>query len=277
MPCNPAIGGTAKGHLVREIDALGGLMGARDRRDRYSVQAAQSQPRPGGLVAARAGGQEDLRRLGESRARARTEHRMVDRPRRPDLSSSMVASPGWRWRTATRYGCRALVVTTGTFLNGLDSHRTGAASGWSGRRAAVARSGRVAEIVRLRVGPTEDRNPSAAGSRQHRFRTAVSRDGTFAVERGDDPPVPFSFLTGADRTRADRLSSAPHERSRSRSGAREHRSVAAVQRSDSAASVRAIARRSRTRSSASRTRSGIRFFSSPKASTRARSTSTASR
>src|SRR6186713_1608832 len=118
MPCNPAVGGTAKGHLVREIDALGGLMGR-------AIDATAIQ----------------FKLLNRSRGpavwspRAQADKRIYSEWVRRALE----AEPNieWIWGKAGRllierggiigiameegdtYVCRALVVTTGTFLNGL--------------------------------------------------------------------------------------------------------------------------------------------------------------
>src|SRR5262252_1580422 len=118
MPCNPAIGGTAKGHLVREIDALGGLMGR--AIDATGMQfKLLNRSRGPAVWSPRA--QADKRVYG-AWVRAALE-------REPNISwivgkaGAILVNGGRIAGLALEGGgtcrCRALIVTTGTFLNGL--------------------------------------------------------------------------------------------------------------------------------------------------------------
>jgi tRNA uridine 5-carboxymethylaminomethyl modification enzyme len=92
--------------------------------------------------------------------------------------------------------CGALVVTTGTFLNGLvhvgpEQHAAGRAGEPPSRELAASLKAQGFEWGRLKTG-----TPPRLDRASIDFEARVA-DGTFLVERGDDPPVPFSFLTGA--------------------------------------------------------------------------------
>ena len=118
MPCNPAVGGTAKGHLVREIDALGGLMGT--AIDATGIQfRLLNRSRGPAVWSPRA--QADKRRYSDwVRAALGAEPNIawiVGRAGRILIEGGRVA--GLALESGEAYGCRALVVTTGTFLNGL--------------------------------------------------------------------------------------------------------------------------------------------------------------
>jgi tRNA uridine 5-carboxymethylaminomethyl modification enzyme len=118
MPCNPAIGGTAKGHLVREIDALGGLMGL--AIDATAIQfKLLNRSRGPAVWSPRA--QADKRRYSEwVHGALRLEPNIswiVGRAGRLVIDGGVVA--GLALESGEEYRCRALVVTTGTFLNGL--------------------------------------------------------------------------------------------------------------------------------------------------------------
>jgi tRNA uridine 5-carboxymethylaminomethyl modification enzyme len=193
MPCNPAIGGTAKGHLVREIDALGGLMGeAIDatgiqfkllNRSRgpavWSPRAQADKHAYSSWVANELGNTHNIEFVEARAGRILTDARRV---------------VGLELEEGGRLNCQALVITTGTFLNGLvHVGREQRPSGRFGEPPSHA----LAESIRD-FGFTMGRLKTGTPPRLHRrsidFDRCVSR-GVFVEERGDDRPVPFSFET----------------------------------------------------------------------------------
>jgi tRNA uridine 5-carboxymethylaminomethyl modification enzyme len=187
MPCNPAVGGTAKGHLVREIDALGGLMGR--AIDATGIQfKLLNRSRGPAVWSPRA--QADKRRYSEWVHGALREESniswIVGRAGRILIDSGGIA--GLALESGGEYRCRALVVTTGTFLNGLV--HVGREQRPSGR-AGEPPSRDLAESIKaigFRWGRLKTGTPPRLDRRSIDF-------SVFKPERGDDPPVPFSFTT----------------------------------------------------------------------------------
>jgi tRNA uridine 5-carboxymethylaminomethyl modification enzyme len=195
MPCNPAVGGTAKGHLVREIDALGGVMGR--AIDATGIQfKLLNRSRGPAVWSPRA--QADKRRYSQWVAAAlRREPNiswLIGTAARPDVKNGRIV--GLVMNDGSRHGCRALVVTTGTFLNGVihvgDEQRP---AGRFGEPPSIE----LAESMKA-FGFEVGRLKTGTPPRLHRdsidFDGAV-RAKVFREEGGDSAPQPFSFSTTA--------------------------------------------------------------------------------
>jgi len=187
MPCNPAIGGTAKGHLVREIDALGGLMGV--AIDATGIQfKLLNRSRGPAVWSPRA--QADKREYGRWVRETLTNEPNITwlfrRAGRMLIEDGRIAGLAFEEGDSVR--CDALVVTTGTFLNGLvhvgDEQRP------SGR-AGEPPTRELAESLR-ECGFEMGRLKTGTPPRLDRRTIDFSR---FPEERGDDPIVPFSFMS----------------------------------------------------------------------------------
>src|SRR5262245_51937600 len=189
MPCNPAVGGTAKGHLVREIDALGGLMGL--AIDATGIQfKLLNRSRGPAVWSPRA--QADKRLYGRwvadtLRRESRIEWVFGKVAR---LVSGAGGITGVELEDGRAIACAAVVVTTGTFLNGLvhvgpDRKPAG--------RADEPPSRDLAESLK-ELGFRWGRLKTGTPPRLDRRSIDFSR---FPEERGDAEPVPFSFLTAA--------------------------------------------------------------------------------
>ena len=189
MPCNPVVGGTAKGHLVREIDALGGLMG--EAIDAVGIQfKLLNRSRGPAVQSPRA--QADKRRYG-TWMRSR-----LDREPNIDWITGRVGAvvvdggrvAGIELEDGERISARTVVVTTGTFLNGLiHVGQERRAAGRAGEPASRA-LGESLKGLGLQWGRLKTGTPP----RLDRGSIDFSR---FEEEPGDRPPVPFSFMTGA--------------------------------------------------------------------------------
>ena len=193
MPCNPAVGGTAKGHLVREIDALGGLMGL--AIDATGIQfKLLNRSRGPAVWSPRA--QADKRRYGvwvtEALEREPGITWLFGKAARLDVRYGRIV--GLVMEGGERHACRALVVTTGTFLNGLI--HIGPEQRPAGRYGEPPSRGLAESITSLGFmgGRLKTGTPPRLRRDSIDFEQAV-KNGAFVEESGDEVPVPFSFLT----------------------------------------------------------------------------------
>jgi tRNA uridine 5-carboxymethylaminomethyl modification enzyme len=203
MSCNPAIGGLGKGHLVREIDALDGVMGR--VADAAGIQFRLLNRRKGPAVRGpRAQADRKLYRQAMQAALAAIPGLDIKEGAAEDLILQDGAVAGVRTAAGDEIAAGAVVLTTGTFLKGLI--HIGEVKIPAGRAAGT----------RDPIGPGRVEQPSLGlsrtlyglGLRMGRLKTGTPPrlDGktidwaSLQSQAGDEPPVPFSFLTREIKT-----------------------------------------------------------------------------
>jgi tRNA uridine 5-carboxymethylaminomethyl modification enzyme len=190
MSCNPAIGGVAKGQIVREIDALGGLMG--QTIDKTGIQFRMLNSRKGPAMhspraqADKKAYQFEIKRVIEETSNLDLRQELVEEILTDPSDSHRVV--GVRVRGDAIYAAEAVVLTTGTFLQAI--MHTGEAKTPGGRAGEGTSSGISNSLNSL-------------GFRIQRFKTGTparlnSRTIDYSkteIQPGDDNPQPFSYMT----------------------------------------------------------------------------------
>ncbi|MBR5306241.1 MAG: tRNA uridine-5-carboxymethylaminomethyl(34) synthesis enzyme MnmG [Oscillospiraceae bacterium] len=188
MPCNPAIGGTAKGHLVREIDALGGCMGV--AADATSIQTRMLNRGKGPAV-------HSLRCQSDRQKYTIYMKKLVERQENLDLKQAEICKvlfdenknvTGVETQLGTQYGAKAVIIATGTYLTGkIFVGDASYLSGPDGHHSAQKLSDSLKEngmkLVRFKTG-----TPARVNKRSIDF-------SVLEVQPGDEETAPFSFMT----------------------------------------------------------------------------------
>ncbi len=192
MSCNPAIGGLGKGHLVREIDAMDGLMGR--VADQAGIQFRVLNRRKGPAVRGpRAQADRKLYREAMQAAITSQPNLTVIEGEVDDLLEHDGRITGAVLLDGRRFAARAVVLTTGTFLRGL-IHRgeETVPAGRVGEKPVLGLSVRL-EALGLTLGRLKTGTPARLDG------DSIDFSG-LEEQRGDDPPEPFSMLTEAITT-----------------------------------------------------------------------------
>ncbi|HEY0377821.1 MAG TPA: tRNA uridine-5-carboxymethylaminomethyl(34) synthesis enzyme MnmG [Pyrinomonadaceae bacterium] len=187
MSCNPAIGGIAKGHLVREIDALGGIMGR--IIDRTGIQfRLLNRSRGPAVQSPRAQADRALYRTEMRRTLEATPNLHLRQGLVVDLIVKDERVFGVELQDTRRLEAKAVVVATGTFLNGLI--HTGRSTYTAGRAGEPASIELAESLKRLGfpVGRLKTGTPPRLDGR------TINWDA-FEPQSADEFPVPFSFST----------------------------------------------------------------------------------
>jgi tRNA uridine 5-carboxymethylaminomethyl modification enzyme len=192
MSCNPAIGGLGKGHLVREIDALDGLMGR--MADKAGIQFRLLNRSKGPAVRGPRA-QIDRKLYREAMQGALAEQPNLDliADAAEDLVVEHGRAAGVTGASGREYRAGAVVLTTGTFLKGvihLGEQRIPA--GRIGEAPAIGLSDRLYALG-LAMGRLKTGTPARLDGK------TIAWD-RLEMQPGDEPPVPFSFLTEAIAT-----------------------------------------------------------------------------
>ena len=198
MPCNPNIGGSSKGHLVREVDALGGEMGK--VIDRTFIQSKMLNKSKGPAV-------HSLRAQADKNLYSRTMRMVLENQDNLEIKQDEVIKiltednkvTGVQTQSGAIYRCKAVILCTGTYLRarcvyGEVSNNTGP----NGLQAANRLTESLKEL----------------GIKMYRFKTGTparidrrSVDFSKMEEQfGDERVVPFSFTTNADDVQIDQVS-----------------------------------------------------------------------
>jgi len=203
MSCNPAVGGIAKGHLVREIDALGGVMG--EVIDAVGIQFRLLNTSRGPAVwSPRAQADKKqyrgrMRQVLESEPNLRIKQaevvdlvldNSVGAVREPPLQANGLRALGIRLLDGRRVEAGAVIVTTGTFLNGLiHCGENKYPAGRSGEPSSVM-LGEALRRLGFEIGRLKTGTPPRLDARTIDF-------SKFQEQAGDPIPTPFSFRTRA--------------------------------------------------------------------------------
>ena len=187
MSCNPAVGGIAKGHVVREIDALGGIMGR--VIDRTGIQfRLLNRSRGPAVQSPRAQADRSLYRTEMRRVLEATPNLHLRQGVVVDLIVENNRVIGVEMQDTRRFTARSVVVATGTFLNGtIHTGRQTFSAGRAGEPASIE----LAESLRklgFPVGRLKTGTPPRLDGR------TIDWDA-FEPQPPDEKPVPFSFAT----------------------------------------------------------------------------------
>ena len=187
MSCNPAIGGLAKGHLVKEIDALGGEMAK--NIDKTGIQFRRLNTKKGPAVrssraqADKKAYQDEMKRVLEGQ-----EHLDIKQVLVEELLVQNGSCIGIKSQTQTAYYADTVILTTGTFLRGLIhigdvSYSAGRAGESSAEKLSESFLNLGFEIGRLKTGTPPRVNAHSIDISQ------------MEIQPGDENPLPFSFST----------------------------------------------------------------------------------